>query len=363
MGGLRVKVNIKDLLYVYEKEVSKNTKNKYKIYNFEKYKMMNIINIKNSIENNTYSIGKYNIFYIYEPKLRIIMSLSIKDRIVDHYISKYILLPKINKYLDIRNVASRKNMGMSYGIKLLKKYIEVNKKYKNIYVLKMDISKYFYSIDHNILKHMLSSILDKDECNLVCLFIDSTNYSYVNNSITKIKEYLLKISKNDKQTKEIEEIPYYLYGKGLTIGNVCSQILSIFYLSRIDYYIIHNLRLKYMIRYCDDIVILSNNKDKLRTSFNNIVIKLEEYKLRLNYKKSFITNINNSFIFCGNYIKVINNKTIIKRSSTSRRKIKNNLKLINYLYSNKLISFRKYFCSINSYKFIGGHYVKENNNG
>ena len=65
MGGLRVKVNIKDLLYVYEKEVSKNTKNKYKIYNFEKYKMMNIINIKNSIENNTYSIGKYNIFYIY----------------------------------------------------------------------------------------------------------------------------------------------------------------------------------------------------------------------------------------------------------------------------------------------------------
>ena len=41
MGGLRVKVNIKDLLYVYEKEVSKNTKNKYKIYNFEKYKIMN----------------------------------------------------------------------------------------------------------------------------------------------------------------------------------------------------------------------------------------------------------------------------------------------------------------------------------
>ena len=53
------------------------------------------------------------------------MSLDIGNRIVDHYIAKYILIPKLNKYLDIRNVASRKNMGMSYGIKLLKKYIEL----------------------------------------------------------------------------------------------------------------------------------------------------------------------------------------------------------------------------------------------
>ena len=41
-----MEVNIKDLLYIYEHEVSRNTKNKNKVYNFERYKMLNIINIK-----------------------------------------------------------------------------------------------------------------------------------------------------------------------------------------------------------------------------------------------------------------------------------------------------------------------------
>ena len=120
-----MKAKIKDLLDVYHYEVSKTTKNKNRVYNFEKYKMINIINIKNIIESSNYEIDKYNIFYIYEPKLRIVMSLDIGNRIIDHYIAKYILIPKLDKYLDIRNVASRKNMGMSYGIKLLKNYIEL----------------------------------------------------------------------------------------------------------------------------------------------------------------------------------------------------------------------------------------------
>ena len=137
-----MKAKIKDLLDVYHYEVSKTTKNKNRVYNFEKYKMINIINIKNIIESSNYEIDKYNIFYIYEPKLRIVMSLDIGNRIIDHYVAKYILIPKLDKYLDIRNVASRKNMGMSYGIKLLKKYIELNKKYDNLYVLKIDIKKY-----------------------------------------------------------------------------------------------------------------------------------------------------------------------------------------------------------------------------
>lgn len=345
-------IKINDLLGVYEKEVSKNTKNKRKVYNFEKHKMLHLQNIKRKIENNIYEVNNYNIFNIYEPKLRIIMSLSIENRVVDHYISKYILLPKLERYLDIRNVASRKNMGMSYGVDLLKKYIEKNKKYDNIYVLKIDISKYFYSIDHKVLKRMLIGKLDNDEYNLVSKFIDSTDYDYVNKRIEEIKNKLKTITTNSYRLNEIDEIPYYLNGKGLTIGNVSSQILSIFYLSELDFYIINNLRCKYMLRYCDDIIILHNDKKYLYEVFEKIKEKISEYKLSINPKKSFITKLNKGVVFCGNYIKVDNKKTIINKCNANRLRIRRNIKKVNLKFNINKINYKSYFTSINCYKNI-----------
>ncbi len=60
--------------------------------------------------------------------------------------------------------ATRKNKGTLYGVKLLKKYLnEMKRKYKNFYILKIDISKYFYNIDHDILKKIIKKkIKDKD---------------------------------------------------------------------------------------------------------------------------------------------------------------------------------------------------------
>ena len=55
--------------------------------------------------------------------------LTIKDKIVNHYLARYILIPKLDKYLDNRIIATRTNMGSSYGIKLIKKYLEKYKKY------------------------------------------------------------------------------------------------------------------------------------------------------------------------------------------------------------------------------------------
>lgn len=249
MVGLKVKVNVNDIIDIYEKEVSVNTKNKSKVYNFERNKIENIYDIKNIIENNNYKIKRYNIFTINSPKYRIVMSLNMKDKIINHYVARFILLPKLNKYLDIRNCATRKNMGYDYAIKLLKRYIECNKKYGKFYILKIDISKYFYSIDHNILKELLKDKLNEEEYKIVSSIIDSTNESYINNIIINIKNNLLIKDKN--RSEEINKLPLYEYNKGLPIGNMTSQILSIFYLYKLDHYIIHNLNLKYMVRYMD----------------------------------------------------------------------------------------------------------------
>lgn len=122
MVGLIMKENVKleDILNLYN-DISKKVKNKNKVYNFEKNKMQNINDIINILKSGNYNGGYYNIFLIREPKLRVVMALSLKDKIINYYFTKYVLEKKLTKYLDNRNIATRKNMGCNYGIKLLKK--------------------------------------------------------------------------------------------------------------------------------------------------------------------------------------------------------------------------------------------------
>ena len=140
--------NIFNLLKLYDNEISKNVKSKNKLIKFERHKLENIINICNCINEN-YFIKHYNIFLVYEPKVRVIMSLNIHDKLINHFMTRYVLEPKLTKYLDNRNIATRVGLGCDYGIKLIKKYINKMKKYNNFYILKLDIKKYFYNINHD----------------------------------------------------------------------------------------------------------------------------------------------------------------------------------------------------------------------
>ena len=162
-----MRVDYRDLEDIYEREVKKNTKNKRAIYSFDRFKVENLTEICNSLENGTYKFSKYNIFLIKKPKYRVVMSMSIKDKIVNHYITRHILMPKLESRLDFRNVATRKGKGRDYGLKLVKKYIEYYKKKDSCYVLKMDISKYFYTIDHKVLLEMIRPYLSEEEYKLV----------------------------------------------------------------------------------------------------------------------------------------------------------------------------------------------------
>ena len=119
-------VNIKYLKEVYELEIRKNVRNKKKIFEFERYKIEYLIDIKKVLESGEYNGGKYNIFLVYKPKIRVVMSQSIYDKVINHYVTRYILIPKLNKYLNNRNCATRKNMGTRYAIELLN-YIKEHK--------------------------------------------------------------------------------------------------------------------------------------------------------------------------------------------------------------------------------------------
>ena len=179
MGGLEMENNnIFNLLKLYDNEISKNVKNE------------------------NYFIKHYNIFLIYEPKVRVIMSLNIHDKLINHFMTRYVLEPKLTKYLDNRNIATRVGLGCDYGIKLIKKYINKMKKYNNFYILKLDIKKYFYNINHDKLKEMIKNDLNNIEYKIICNIIDSTNEDYINKIINKLGK----------------DLPLYQKGRGLPIG-------------------------------------------------------------------------------------------------------------------------------------------------
>lgn len=156
-------------------EVCRNTKNKRRVEILKQYKSIYLARISNILKNKQYVVGPYNKFVIYEPKRREIVSQNLQDKIVNHLVARHILYPAILPCLLDVNVASRKNLGTGEGLKLVNKFRRNCKiEYEKYYILKFDISKFFASIDHDILKRkILRRIKDKDALKIVFDIIDS----------------------------------------------------------------------------------------------------------------------------------------------------------------------------------------------
>lgn len=300
--------DIKNIINVY-RDIKCHVKNKRKIELFDNYYTSNICSIKNTLANKSYIPGKYNIFAITKPKLRIVMSQNISDKVVNHLVTRKFLIPYLEKSLIDNNVATRIGKGTKYGLDLCKKYFNILKN-KNYYYLKFDISKYFYNIDHEILKNMLSNkICDKDALKILFDIIDSTDESYVNEEIYKLKNSLL--TKQPTLEKDINKTPFYAKGKGVPIGNLSSQFLAIYYLNGLDHFIKEKLKIKYYIRYMDDGLIMHKDKEYLKYCLSEIEKYLKRVKLTLN-SKTIIGKIDNGINFLGFNFKTKNRKTVIR---------------------------------------------------
>ena len=337
-------------------KVCKNVKNKNKVNKFELYKSEHITSIKNRLANKNVSFGKYNIFMITDPKCRIVMAQEIEDKIINHLVAEYILIKTFESKFCNSMCATRKGKGTHYGIKLLKKYLnEMKSKYNNFYILKIDISKYFYNIDHDILKKIISSkIKEKESLNILFNIIDSTNLPYVNERIKKVKEdkikYLKSINGDEKLIKEIFEIPLYECGKGLPIGDQTSQAFGLIYLYKLNHFIKEKLHIKYLINYMDDFVIIHNDKKYLKYCLNIIKdILNNEYKLKINIRKTKIDSVKNGVDFLGFIFYIKNNKVIMKLRNNTKKRFKKKLKNIILLKNNDLISKREFNMFLSSY--------------
>ena len=352
-------ISYSNILYVFNK-VKNKCHNKNKIMEFIRYKNCYLVDILSNLKNNSYIFSNYNIFLIHEKKYRIIMSESISDKIVNQMISYFILLPSFNCLID-SNIATRKNRGSNYGYKLFEKYINNIGINKDIYVLRIDIKKYFYNINHNILLSMLERrIKDKKSINILKNIINLTDNKYVNDNIKKligkeinrVNNLNISIKEKNRLINELNNIPLYRKGYGLSIGCLSNQLLAVFFLNDIDHYIKEILKCEHYIRYMDDMYILSDNRSLLEDVFKIIKDKLRSIELDIN-NKSGIYRTKEGISFLGYTYSIKNNRLLIRYDNNTIKSINKKLKKE---YEN---NFNGYYKSITSYK---GYFIRCNTN-
>lgn len=302
------KLTFEKLLEAY-KRAKKGKGNKKEILKYELDLETNIMNLYNSLKNQTYKMGKYREFKIYEPKERLIKSLPFKDRIVHQWYIEEFIKPFIIKRFINDSFACIDKKGTHKAIKKLQKYIRKN---KDGYVLKCDIKKYFHNIDKNILFNIMKKhINDKKILELTKIFIFDN--------------------------KELKDIP---------IGNYTSQYFANIYLNELDHFIKEKLKIKFYLRYMDDFIIILKTKQETKIVLNKINDFLNKnLNLQLNNKTTYYP-IYKGINFCG-YI-VYDTHILVRKRCI--KKIKRKIKKWNTLYNNNQLNYHKFILCFNSFK-------------
>lgn len=215
--------------------------------------------------------------------------------------------------------ASIPKRGIHYAKKACEKWIRHDVK-NTKYCLKLDIKKYYPSINQSVLKTKFRKIIkDKDTLWLIDSIIDS-------------------------------------HDKGLPIGNFTSQWFANFYLQDLDHFIVEKLDTKHMIRYMDDIVIFHSNKRKLKYVYENIKEELKKYGLEIKYNWQIFNLDYRNLDFCG-FVYSRDKTFIRKRITRNMRRTwyrfnkshtqKRARRMLSYYgwvkHSNSYVLYKKYF--------------------
>lgn len=149
------------------------------VIEFEANLGQNLAQLQRELLNETYRLGAYRVFFIKEPKERLVMAMPFRDRVVQHSLCDFVLEPILDRHLITANCDNRHGMGTHFALRLLKtQMMRISWEHPSdtLYCLKCDISKYFYSIDHQTLKQKLRRLIKAPKLlRLLDHIIDSGN--------------------------------------------------------------------------------------------------------------------------------------------------------------------------------------------
>ncbi len=219
-------------LYLADAIAQKGKSKQYGVILHNQNREANIQRLRNMLLNKTFKTSPYTTFKVYEPKEREVFRLPYyPDRIVHHAIMN-ILEPVFVSVFTSDTYSCIKGRGIHAAVRKVKRALRSEEQTK--YCLKLDIKKFYPSIDHDILKTLLQRKLkDPDLLSLIFEIIDSA--------------------------------------PGLPIGNYLSQYFANYYLTYFDHWIKEVLRVKNYFRYADDLVLLSDDKGQLHKWLKEII--------------------------------------------------------------------------------------------
>lgn len=241
------------------------------------------------LNTNTYVPSKFETFFVYEPKRRLVQAPAFVDKVVQHALVDNLLYEAITRSFIPANCASQIGKGMHYGLDRLKAdmtdYWRKNHTTEG-WVLKCDVRHFFASIDHDILKGKLrKKVVDDRIFRLMCVYIDAS-------------------------------------ADGLPLGYQTSQLLALLFLDEFDHFVKERLRIKYYTRYMDDFYLIHPDKDYLRYCKVEIEKFLTGLHLELN-EKTHIFPLRHGIDFLGFHTYISESGQIIRKlrhSSVKRMK-------------------------------------------
>jgi len=310
-GYLYSKVCNLENIYEGYLKARKNKRYNYEVLEFTQNLEENLVNIQNELIHKTYKPRPTKQFYIYEPKKRLITAPDFYDRVVHHALCN-IIEPIFDSSFIYHNYACRKAKGTHKAVDTFQKHMrKTQKKWNKVYCLKIDIKKYFPSINHDILFNIIKcKIKDPGILWLIKTIIDS----------------------NPGDT-------------GIGIGALTSQLFANIYLNQLDHFAKEVLQIKYYIKYMDDIVILDEDKSRLHYILNEIKYFLKNnLKLEVN-NKTQIMPIDRGITYLG--YRVWTTHRLLK--GQSKKRIKKKLHLYQKLYREGRIDLDKIKASIMSW--------------
>ena len=287
--------------------------------------------LREEVLSGTYHIDRYYIFYIYEPKKRMIMSISFKHRIVQWAIYRIINPMLVSGYIE-DSYGCIPGRGSLSAMQRLRYWIEqASRKDEQWFYLKLDISKYFYRVSHRILKKILAKKI-KDARLLEVL------YSVIDCKHTPFG-LPLGASPGDVPLED------RLYDVGMPIGNLLSQVFANVYLDVLDQFCKRVLKIHFYIRYMDDVIVLCNDKIQLREWKVQIeVFLMNEPELHLN-SKTCIRPISQGIEFVG--YRIWPDRVIVRKSTSLR--IKRALRGLAVKYSKYEVTMQDVTSALRSY--------------
>lgn len=271
-------------------QFKRGKRKKKEIQHFERYLEDHIFQLQHDLITLQYQHGPYHHFYVFDPKERSIGKSSVRDRLV-HQVVYSLLSDIFDPTFIFHSLSSRRGKGIHLGLNHLQRMIrKVSRNGKKpCYALKMDIRRFFDTVDHQILKILIrKKVHDEKLLQMIDIIIDS-----------------FKIRKG-----AAEEV-------GIPLGNVTSQLFANIYLHELDVFVKQKLHERYYLRYCDDFIVLSTDEAHLK----QVIVFIREFlskhlRLELHPKKVVIRKLGQGIDFIGY---VFFSKYRIIRAKTRKR--------------------------------------------